>query len=95
MCRLLDEGDNTYLLAVYNPRNNGRIDFYRAILSGNESSVEPLFQLGIDSNSYQNIALFTDASGIYQVGFRCQGSGTAYADYLDIYRVDKKLLSVK
>ena len=23
MCRLPDEGDNTYLLAVYNPRNNG------------------------------------------------------------------------
>ena len=77
------------MLAVYNPRNNGCTDFYRTILSGNESSVEPLFQLGTGSNSYQNIALFTDASGIYLVGFRCQGSGTSYADYLDIYRVDK------
>lgn len=89
MCRLPDEDDNAYLLAVYNTRNNGRTDFYRTTLSENKSSVEPLFQLGTGSNSYQNIAFFTDASGIYLVSFRCQGSGTSYADYLDIYRVDK------
>lgn len=95
MCKMPEQQGGVYLLAVYNPRNSGLTDFYKAVVTEEECGVETLLSLQTGCNDYQNIGLFTDTSGIYMVGFRCPESGISYADYLDIYQIDLDAPSIR
>lgn len=76
-----------YLLATYADNNgNPRIDFYDSITLSDFSLVE---SYSCPKSGYQEICLLTDTNQVvYMIGFRGDGRGLSYIDYVDLYEID-------